>query len=72
MHDKRPERRHFEVGDKVRVNLQGSIATATIRKILRESDGIRLKVDLGMNKLAVVEPWQIRKRPNLTLYLKLE
>ena len=61
MQDKKPSHGHFAVGDTIRVNLQGQILVATIRGVSSGRDGVKLKVGLGLNRIALIEPWQVVK-----------
>ena len=61
MQDKGPSDRHFVIGDRIRVSFQGKTCDATIREVSSGRDGVKLKVDLGLNNMAVIEPWQVVK-----------
>jgi hypothetical protein len=48
------------IGQVVQVNLQiAKLATARIKKIIRQADGVRLLVQDECNEIALIQPWQI-------------
>jgi hypothetical protein len=53
--------RRFAVGDRVRVNIDDRIVHATVREVRQGANGLQLTVDLGLNKKASVESWQVAK-----------
>ena len=51
----RPERT-LNVGDKIRVNMHGvRIDNATVRAVVPNTDGLRLRVDVGHNQTALIQ-----------------
>jgi hypothetical protein len=57
---KKPAERHFQVGDKIRVNLNsGRIEEATVKAIIEHANGKKLQVDFGHDQTALVDTRQI-------------
>jgi hypothetical protein len=58
---KKPDDRHFKVGDKVRVNLHhGKIEDAVVRAVVQDDNGIKLQVDVvGLDLTALIDTRQV-------------
>ena len=58
---KKPDDRHFKVGDKIRVNLHhGKIEDAVVRAVIQDDDGIKRQVDVvGLDLTALIDTWQV-------------
>ena len=58
---KKPDDRHFKVGDKIRVNLHhGKIEDAVVKAVVQDDDGIKLQVDVvGLDLTALIDTWQV-------------
>jgi hypothetical protein len=61
---KKPEdrKRQFDVGEQVRVKLRtGETVDATIKAIVRRTNGVRLQVNYGKDLTALIYEWQVVK-----------
>jgi hypothetical protein len=59
---KKPEdsKRQFNVCEQVRVRLRtGQIVDATIKAIVRRTNGVRLQVNYGKDLTALIYEWQV-------------
>ena len=58
---KKPDKREFKVGDKVRVNLhRGKIEDAVVRAVIQDGNEIKLQVDVvGLNLTALIDTRQV-------------
>ena len=58
---KKPEpKREYHVGDKIRVNMHaGKIVDAVVKAVIERTDGLRLQVDVGHEKTALIHEWQV-------------
>jgi len=59
---KKPDDRHFKVGDKIRVNLHhGKIDDAVVKAVVQDDDGIiKLQVDVvGLDLTALIDTRQV-------------
>ena len=61
---KKPDdERQFQVGDRVTVTLHtGRLVEATVRAIVKNTDGVRLQVDYGKDETALVELWRVHPK----------
>jgi hypothetical protein len=54
--EKKADKRQFNVGDAVKVNLHtGRIVDATIKAVIVRIDGVRLRVDFGRDETALID-----------------
>ena len=53
--------KHFQVGDKIRVNLnRGKIEDAVVRAVIEHNDGLKLQVDVvGLDLTALIDTRQV-------------
>jgi hypothetical protein len=61
---KTPDDEHqFKVGDRVSVTLHtGLLVDATVRAIVKRTDGVHLQVDYGKDETALVELWRVHRK----------
>jgi hypothetical protein len=56
---KKPET-EFHVGQSIRINVHsGRIEDATVKAIVKHTDGVRLQVDFGHEQTALIRLWQV-------------
>jgi hypothetical protein len=50
----------FHVGQRIRINVHsGRIEDATVKAIVEHTDGVRLQVDFGHERTALIRLWQV-------------
>ena len=61
---KKPEGEHkFQVGDRMSITLHtGRLVDATVRAIVKNTDGVRLQVEYGKDETALVELWRVHPK----------
>lgn len=49
----------YKVGDHIQISLNNRILDAVIRAVIEQTDGLRLQVDFGNERTALISEWQV-------------
>ena len=59
--NKKSDAPKYKVGDHIQISLNNRILEATIRAVIEETSGVRLKVAFGHEQTALIHEWQVVK-----------